>query len=241
MLSLILITFALIAMIVVNGSANIVPLNGYTTLEIANKLPILLMPANYVFLIWFFIYLFLTFWIVGFWKQYHREPSRLIKRRTALFFASSLFHIAWIFLWHYGFITWSILAMIGLLITLAALYFSYPKIENRLFQRIPIALFFGWAMILFILNIIYASTFYEWSRFGLSEPLWTVIYLTIATATALHFMYHHRDVVLNLVFMWTFVGIAVKNGFDELFVSSAALFLTVVLLVYLIFMKKEPK
>jgi hypothetical protein len=42
-----------------------------------------------------------------------------------------------------------------------------------------------------------------------------------------------------LVFIWAFVGIAVRNGFEELLVSTAALFLSAVMLAGIIFMKKS--
>lgn len=241
MFKIIIMALALIAVIIVNGAANIVPLNGNTTVEIAHKLPILFMPANYVFFIWIVIYLLLAYWIFGFWKDRQSETNGLINRRMFLFILSSIFNIAWIVLWHYEYFNWTIVIMAILVATLVILYFTYPKYENRLQGRIPIALYLGWVMILFIINIIYVLTFHEWSGWGLSTPLWTVSYLTIATAIALHFMYHHRDIVLNIAFMWAFVGIAVKNGFEELFVSVAALFLAAALTVYLLFFNKDRK
>ena len=119
--------------------------------------------------------------------------------------------------------------MIALLVTLARLYFTYPKLENHLFERVPISIYFGWVIISFIELINYVLTFSEWGGWGISHSLWTVIFLTIATSIALHFMYHHQDLSLNAVFMWVFIGIVVKNGFDSLFVSIAALFLTFVI------------
>lgn len=116
-----------------------------------------------------------------------------------------------------------------LLFALLALYFTYPKKDNQLFGRIPIAINLGWIFFATIANISYVLTLHEWSGWGLSDPLWTVIYLTFATAIALHFLYHHADIALSSVFMWAFIGIAVKNGVDELFVSAAALFLTAVI------------
>lgn len=92
-----------------------------------------------------------------------------------------------------------------------------------------------------IMNFNYVLTFREWSGWGLSDPLWTVIYLTIATAFALHFLYHHKDIPLNLVIVWTFIGIIVKNGVDELFVSAAALFLTAAILVGILMTRKAKQ
>jgi hypothetical protein len=116
-----------------------------------------------------------------------------------------------------------------MLLLTAALYFTYPKRENRFWDRVPISLLFGCCFITLIELVNYLLTFHEWSGWGLSNSMWAVIYLTVSTAIALHFMYHHRDIAFNAVFIWVFIGIAVKNGFDELFVSTAALFLTAVI------------
>ena len=91
-------------------------------------------------------------------------------------------------------------------------------------------------MMMFDFN--YAITWHNWSAFGLSDPLWAVIMLTIATAFALHFVYHYTDIPLGLVFIWTFVGIAMKNGFEELFVSVAALFLSAVIFGFIVWVKQ---
>ena len=112
---------------------------------------------------------------------------------------------------------------------------------NHYFERIPIAIYLGWILIAFITNVSYVLTLHEWSGWGLSTPLWTVIYLTIAAAIALHFMYHHGDVAFNLVFIWAFVGIAVKNSFEELFVSAAALFLVMVIGAFILFLSKKEQ
>ena len=190
MLRIIIMTFSLIAVVAVNVAANIVPFNGSTTGEISNRLPVLFTPASYVFLIWPVIYLLLAVWLIRFWI--HREDwnNHLKNRRVVLYTLSSLFNIAWILLWHYEFFTWTVVVMAALLATLTAFYFTYPKNENRYFERIPIAVYLGWVLVAFITNISYVLTLHEWSGWGLSTPLWTVIYLTIAAAIALHFMYH---------------------------------------------------
>lgn len=64
-----ILTFSLVAVMTVYAVANILPLNGRTTWEIAYRLPILFTPAGYVFIIWVVIYLVLGFWIYAFGKK----------------------------------------------------------------------------------------------------------------------------------------------------------------------------
>jgi len=223
--------FSLITLVIINSMVDIVSLNGSTTAEITNRLPALFTPANYVYSIEAVIYVFLAIWLYGFWRNHGKDDLPLVRLRSVLLNLSAVFNIAWIFLWHYEFFSWTVIIKAALLLTLAAIYFTYPKTENRLLQRIPISIYLGWIIVTFFINTNYLLTLREWSGWGLSTSLWTVIFLTIATAIALHFMYHYNDWALNSMFVWVFIGIAVKNGFDILFVSSAALFLAAVIIV----------
>ena len=74
---------------------------------------------------------------------------------------------------------------------------------------------------------------------GLSDPLWAVIMLTFGTAVALHLRFHYDDILFPIIYIWAFIGIAFKNGFEELLVTTAALFLSGVLVVGIIFIKKQ--
>jgi len=232
-------TLSLIIIVCFYLTANLVSLNGKTTIEIANRLPVLFTPSNFTFIIWGIIYTFLAIWIYGFWSNRRKINLPIIKKRSIYFNLSSLFSVMWILLWHYGFFNWSIVVMGALLATLTALYFTYPKTENLFLQRVPISLYLGWIIILFIENMNYLLTLWEWSGWGVSISLWTVIFLTIAAAIALHFLYHHKDIPLNFVFMWAFIGIALKNGFDSLFVTSVALFLTAVIGISFFLIKQD--
>lgn len=231
-------TLSLLAAIAVYTASNIVPFNGKTTTEIMNRLPVLFTPANYVFVIWVLIYLLLVGWLYHFLRTQHQHSRSILNTRAFLFNLSNILTILWILLWHYEYFNWTIIAMVALLVTLATLYFTYPKAENQLFGRVPISIYFGWVIISFMELTFYMLTLHEWSGWGISSALWTVIFLTVATLIALHFMYHHRDLALNLVLMWVFLGIAAKNGFDTLFVTSASLFLTAVIGASFFFIKK---
>ena len=55
----IMVVIALVVTLAVNFLAEALPLNGQTSAEVANRLPIYFVPANYVFGIWGVIYLLL--------------------------------------------------------------------------------------------------------------------------------------------------------------------------------------
>jgi hypothetical protein len=130
--------------------------------------------------------------------------------------------------------------MIAFLVTLILLYITCPVSNNRLTGRLPISIYLGWISVATIANISYVLTVYQWNGWGLSDPLWAVIMMTIGTALALHIRFHHFDIAYVLVFIWAFIGIAVRNGFEELLVSTAALFLSAFMLAGILFIKKRP-
>lgn len=239
MFRIMMMTLSLIAVFLVNVAANTIPINGTTTAVIANRLPVLFMPAGYVFALWAIIYVLLAYWLYGFRRNNVQVSETLQNWRAILFVASCLFNIIWLLLWQYGFFNWTIVFMALLLASLLAIYFTYPKKDTQWFGRIPIAINLGWIFIATIANISYVLTLHEWSGWGLSAPLWTVIYLTFVTAIAFHFLYHHADIAISSVIMWAFIGIAMKNGVDELFVSSAALFLTAAIAAVIFFKRKQ--
>lgn len=227
----------LIIVIAINFLANIIPLNGQTTGEISNRLPVLFTPASYVFSIWAIIYILLFIWII---KMRRGDTShwRLHKQRLSLINISGIFNILWIASWHYEYFTISVLLMISLLITLILLYKTYPYIRNKWYERAPISLYLGWIIVAVVANISYLLTYISWSGFGLSDALWTVIMMTIATALVMHMRFHQHDFVIPAVAVWAIIGIAIKNEFEELLVSSSALFLAITILFSIIFIKK---
>lgn len=236
-LQVILMTVGLVLTIAVNALANTLPINGQTTGEISNRLPVLFTPAGYVFSIWGVIYVLLAIWIItiAFQLKNNQPPTW---KRTTLFLLSCFFNIGWILSWHYEYFLVTLVMMIGLVATLAILYSSYPRSDNEWKERGPISVYLGWVSIALVANISYVLTYFEWDGFGLSDQLWTVALLTFATALALHFRYHYRDRIMQLVYIWAFIGIALKLGFDELLVSAAAIFLSGVLVVGILYLNK---
>lgn len=239
MFRLILITIAFLAVVTVNALANILPINGQTTGEISNRLPVLFTPAGYVFSIWSVIYILLAIWIVGFWVRYKKEKKLTSPAISLYFILSACANITWLLLWHYEYFAWSIAAMIAYLGSLILLYLQYNNNERKITERLPVSVNMGWISVATISNISYVLTYYSWGGWGLSNQLWAVIMLTVATALALHVRFHHSDIPFALVFVWAFVGIAIKHGMDELLVTTASLFLSGVIVTGILLIKKK--
>lgn len=215
-------------------------LNGHSTIEIINRLPILFAPAKYVYVVWFAIFFILFLWCFYYFKN-RAILKPISTTQTLLFVLAVIFQITSLMSFHNEQFITSFIILALLLITLFILYLTYPMNKEMLKLRIPIALYFSFVSFLFILHICYVLVTIEWQGFGLSNALWAVIFMTIGVAIALHLRYHHYDIVTPLVFVWCYLGIAVENGFNELLVTIAALFLSGVMFVGVLFMRKNPE
>lgn len=69
----------------VNGLSEAIPLNGQTSAQIANRLPILFVPANYVFSIWGIIYVLLL--AFGVYQALPSQRENPLLRRIGYWFA----------------------------------------------------------------------------------------------------------------------------------------------------------
>jgi benzodiazapine receptor len=129
--------------ITVNALANILPINGQGTGEIADRFAIYFVPAGYVFSIWGLIYLgLITFTI------YQALPSerdnQTIKKILPTYWISNFANTTWIFLWHYEIFSLTLVAMVAILISLV--YISIQLSDRKadlagnvkLFVRIPV-------------------------------------------------------------------------------------------------------
>lgn len=222
----IMLSLALLIMTTALIVANSTPLNGMTTIEIAHKLPMLLMPADITLIIRPIIILFLGYWIYKF-----RASEPRSSKQVTLFMIACLTTSAWFPLWHFGLFKWATLLSIVALVSLYMLYLTYPVRESQWSRRIPIAFFFSCTIIDFVINTNYFLVFNDWNPLGLSNVLWTILNLTILTAIALHFSYHHRDRIVTVVFSWVFIGILAKIQLEELFVSLSGLFLLAIMIL----------
>lgn len=229
---------ALIAVVAVNALANILPINGQTSGEISDKLNVLFTPAGYVFSIWSFIYLLLLIWVIrGGLKSQQDRP--VYRDTSALFVISSLLNITWIFVWHYEIFIASVMVIIGLLISLILIYTRIKRNEFTFFDRFPFSVYMGWVSVATIANIAYTLNYYNWNGFGLSSVFWTVLLLIVATLLALFVRYRENDWAYPLVFIWAFIGIAVRNSGEEPVVVYTAYILAAVIAIGILVLRNK--
>ncbi len=208
---------AVLATIIVNGLANALPLNGLNTGDISDRFTVYFVPAGYVFSIWGLIYLGLIAYAVFQLLPSQRENPRLL-RIGYLPALSGLFNIVWLFLWHYEQFPLTLLAMLGLLLTLIAIYLrlddgrSSVRGAERWCLYIPFSVYLGWVTVATVANVTSVLDYVGWSGWGLSEAAWAAIMLLVAAGIGVLMGLRRRDAAFLLVLVWAFVGIALKHA-----------------------------
>lgn len=220
------VVLALIATVALNALANIVPLNNQTTGDIANRYPVRFIPANYVFSIWSLIYVGLIAYAVYQALPGQRTNERL-RRTGSLFVLTCVLNSAWLVLWHYEFFILTIPVMIGLLVTLFAIYVGLRmrgdpvSAAERLIVFGTFSVYLGWVTVALITNIVTVLYQQGWNGFGISAEIWTVVLLAVGVGIAALFMRNRPDVAYVGVLIWAFVGIAIKQSDAPLVVIAA--------------------
>ena len=222
---------AVLATIVVNALANILPFNGQETGAISDRFAIYFVPAGYVFSIWGLIYLGLIAYAIFQALPAQRENPRL-RSIGGLFLLSSVANIAWIFLWHYEVFPATLPVMLVLLGSLIAIYLRLGTGRTPVSRaetwmvRVPFSVYLGWITVATVANATQLLYFLGWNGGALGPEVWTVIMLAVAVVLAWLMAITRRDVAYLLVLVWAFIGIATKHAGTPM-VSSAAWIATV--------------
>ena len=241
------VVLAVVATVVLNGLANALPLNGLTTGEISDRFQVYFVPAGYVFSIWGLIYLALAAYAVYQALPAQRENARL-GRIGYLFVLSCLANVTWLFLWHYEQFAWTMVAMIGLLLSLIAIYLrlgigrtQVPPAERWL-VHVPFSIYLGWITVATVANVTSLLDHVNWGGWGIQPAVWAVLMLVVGAAIASAVGLTRGDVAYMLVIVWAFVGIAVKHAATPLVATAAwaTTGIVAVMLVASVLIRRRP-
>ncbi len=203
--------------IVVNTLANALPLNGLNTGQISDRFEVYFTPAGYVFSIWGLIYIGLSIFAVYQALPAQQDNPRL--RATGWWIAlGGLLNSAWIFLWHYEIFPLTIIAMLGLLLTLIITYLrlGVNRVQvtrtEKLAAHLPFSIYLGWITVATVANITSLLDYLQWNGFGISPVTWMWIILAAVLAITVLMNFTRRDVGYTLVILWAVAGIALKHA-----------------------------
>ncbi len=234
-----------VAVIAVNILANALPLNDLPTGEISDRFDIYFVPAGYVFSIWGVIYLGLIAFTLYQLLPAYRDSEK-VERIGYLYALSGVANIAWLFLWHYEVFEFTLVAMLGLLLSLVGIYLRLG-IGTREFTslgrwtvQVPFSLYLGWISVATVANATQLLYYLGWGGWGLTAELWAVIMLVIAAFIALSVVWTRRDTVYGLVFVWAYIGIAVKHAETPVVNLTAGILTGIIALVILLRAFRRP-
>jgi benzodiazapine receptor len=228
-----------LAVIAVNGVASSVGINHKLTGEISDQFHVLFVPAGLTFAIWGLIYLALLAFTVYQALPSQRENPRL-RRIGLLYVLSCVANIAWLFLWHYGYFVWTLVAMGVLLVALIVLYLILgtgrrpASAAQTWLARVPFSLYLGWITVATIANATVVLDSVKWNQWGLSDVAWAVIMLIVAAIITTIVSLTRGDVAYVLVIAWAFAGIALKQSATIAVAAVASAMALIVLLTLLV-------
>lgn len=235
---------AVLATLIVNGLANALPLNGKMTGAISDQFEVFFVPAGYVFSIWGVIYIGLIAFAVYQALPAQRENPRL--QRIGYWFAlSCIANIAWLFSWHYEVFVLTIFLMSVILLSLIVIYLRLGRqVSNgeKWCVNIPFSVYLGWITVATIANVTDVLDYLKWNGWGLAPELWAIIMMVIGVCLSAIMSIKRGDASYQLVLIWAFAGIAVKQAATPLVANSAWLLtglLVVILIVGLVLRKRN--
>ena len=230
----------LVLALIVNFLSNALPLNGKTAGELSDSYPNLFVPAGYVFAIWGIIYIFLV--IFGIYQALPRNQNKSFHEAISFYFIiSNLANAAWLFLWHYEQVLLSLFAMVVLLLSLIMIYLrlgigiAETERSEKFSVHMLFSIYLGWITVATVANVTALLVSISWDGFGISEEIWTVIVLIIATIIVLSVLITRKDVAYGLVPVWAFIGILVKQLENSVLVATTAGFFAGIIFLAVLF------
>jgi translocator protein len=208
--------------VLVNGAAVAIPLGGMTTAQISDLFPVPIVPANYVFSIWSAIYLLLLGFTV--WQALpSRRTDATLRRLGYLPALTGVLNTVWVLLWQYQVFALTVPVMLGLLVTLIAIWLRVreprevaPPAAQGWLVALPFSVYLGWITVATIANITQTLYWLGVREVVLSGPAWGALILIVGLAIATVMVARGRDVAYGLVIAWAYAGIAAKQSAVEL-------------------------
>jgi len=237
---------AFILMVLVNGLAGSTTiLGGKNTAQISDANQTLITPAGYVFSIWGVIYVLLGIFVV--FQALPREKGKDYQNRISwLFVLSSIVNIAWLFLWQFEYLIFSVVLMFVLLASLISIYLrldvgkSKVGLREKLAIHIPFSTYLGWITIASIANVSVTLVSVNWDGFGISSETWATLIVIIALLITILVLATRKDIAYALVIIWAFAGIAAGQSENQnivILTQASAIIVLIVLVASIILTK----
>ncbi|MBI3219568.1 MAG: hypothetical protein HYZ44_08655 [Bacteroidetes bacterium] len=236
---------ALTVVLTVNALANILPINGMNTGQISDMYPSLFTPAGFTFSIWSVLYLFQIGFVIA---QFSIKDKPYFKELSLWYLVSCVANSSWILVWHYLLTSASLVVMLVLLFSLTRIFLllqnqSFERKAEWFFIKLPFVFYLSWICVATIANTSALLLSFDWHGGFLSEEIWTIVLLLIATALGLIIAFRFQEPVFLLVLMWAFFGIYMRwvETEHEFIASTARIGVVLMALVFGKLILQKPK
>lgn len=247
LLQKILIPFFTLATIGVNALATIIPLGGRTTGEISDSFANFFVPAGTAFSIWSLIYTGLLAFSI-YQLNAAENKQKFFKSILPAYIISSLANMSWILLWHYGFISLSIIAMLTIFASLLYIFKNFHETDiketkYRFLAKYPFQIYFGWITVATIVNIVVVLLNLGVNEIIWDGVVWSMILGIIAGVIGGIVTNKFSAIAYGSVIVWALFWIIVKFYDQQLIVigASTGISLTLIIGLYNIVLKSFKK
>lgn len=225
------------AMVFMNYLANSLPINGKTTGDVSAAYPNLFVPAGITFSIWGIIYLLLAVYCV---MQFMPDSKEIASRINWLFIISCVLNGLWIVAWHYQKLPWSLLIMVGLLVTLIMINLQIRELSPG-WVKAAFGIYLGWICIATIANVTALLVDTGWNGFGIQPQIWSIIMIAAGAIIVSLTLLRINNPFIGLAVVWAFTGIIIRRSEDYRSIVIAAIIgiLVVGIITLLGFLKKS--
>lgn len=223
-------------------------INNMSQKDVSLKYTTLITPANFAFSIWGLIYSLIFITLVYFIiKSNDIKISRGIEIISPLFIITCIFNIFWIISFSYELIALSSIFILAILISLMLLIEKINKFRDEISKNLlglTFTLYASWVFIASIINISVFLTKINWSGFGISYSVWTIIILIIAILLVSLYSYIYKNAIFPSGVAWGFFAIyssynngkftpPLSNQIMSILILGIGVYLLVMLIVFI--------
>jgi len=231
-------TITLLMMLFANYASNTGFFSTENVADISHKYDTLFAPAGYAFIIWGVIFLLAIGFVIYQWILLKRkDPNKYIERTGIWFALGNVANAAWLYCWLNERIGLSVICILILLLSLIILTIKLRlelddvPVRNIFFVWWPLSVYLGWIMVATIACIGAWLTSLSWSGFGLSESVWTIVLIIIASLLYLRLIQKRNMRESAAVGIWAFIAIAVRQWNIHNDIAYTALLAALILII----------
>ncbi len=234
---------ALVGTVIINYLSNTGLFNNETMATISAKYQNLFTPAGYAFSIWGLIYLGLFGFVIyyGPFAKNTVGKDKIILNVGWWFVISCIANSLWVLTWLYEYTFLTIPIMILLFISLLKIIentqavIDSKDLRTSIFFSLPFYIYSGWISVALIADVAAYLKKIQWSGFGISETVWTIVMFAVAAVIHLYMVWKREMFAFALVAVWALIAIAVANQHSNQTVYISAIITAVILVVNVIF------